>query len=108
MPQQNKQKNDLCLSQDLPLQWNPPATRTEWNKWGSSVKDFVLIFSFWTTWTNKTCDAAVKIRTWTQVLALFIQHGGIEADFLGQCQFIGMAAYKSTHFFSVPHTTTKS
>ena len=58
------------------------------------TSDSALIFSFWTKWTNKTCDAAVKIRTWTQALALFIQHGGIEADFLGQCQFIGMAAYK--------------
>ena len=43
---------------------------------------------------TKNCNAAVKIRTWTQALALFVQYGGVEADFLGQCQFIGMAAYK--------------
>ena len=94
LPQQNRQKSEMCLSQALPLQWNPPGTRTEWNKWGSSVKDFALIFSFWTKWTNKHCNAAVKIRTWTQALALFVQHGGVEAGFLGQCQFLGMAAFK--------------
>ena len=94
LPQQNRQISEMCFSQALPWQWNPPGTRTEWNKWGSSVKDFALVFSFWTKWTNKHCNAAVKIRTWTQALALFVQYGGVEADFLGQCQFIGMAAYK--------------
>ena len=72
----------------------PFGTRTKWNKWGSSVKDFALTFSFWTKWTDKNSNAAVKIRTWTQALAQIIQFGGVEADFLGQCQFMGMAAYK--------------
>ena len=94
LPQQNRQNDDLCSAHAHPLQWNPRGTRTAWNKWGSSVKDFALIFSFWTKWTNQSCINAVRIRTWTQALALFVQYGGIDADFLGQCQFIAMAAYK--------------
>ena len=79
LPQQNRQNSELCFTQALPLQWNPSGTRT---------------FSFWTKWTNKSCHAAVRIRTWTQALALLVQYGGIDADFLGRCQFIDMAAYK--------------
>ena len=94
LPQLSRQSDELCSARALPLQWNPPGTRTAWNRWGSSIKDFALIFSFWTKWTDQRCANAVRIRTWTQALALFVQYGGIDADFLGQCQFIGMAAYK--------------
>ena len=37
---------------------------------------------------------AVKIHTWTQALALFVQCGGANDDFLNQCQFTGMADKK--------------
>ena len=89
-----QQKYSLGFANALPLQWNPPITRTEWNKWGSTCQDFALIFSFWTKWTQKQSNNAVKIHTWTQALALFVRHGGAIADFLQQCQFVGMAAYK--------------
>ena len=89
-----KQACDLDLVTALPLEWNPPSTRTEWNKWGSTTQDFALVFSFWTRWTQKHCQEAVKIHTWTQALALFVRYGGASADFLQQCQFVGMAAYK--------------
>ena len=89
-----QQKRDLGFINALPLKWNPPVTRTEWNKWGSTTQDFALVFSFWTRWTQKQHSEAVKIFTWTQALALFVRHGGAIADFLQQCQFAGMAAYK--------------
>ena len=82
-----KQTCDLNLATALPLQWNPPTTRTEWNKWGSTSQDFALVFSFWTRWTQKHCQDAVKVHTWTQALALFVRYGGVSADFLQQCQF---------------------
>ena len=63
-------------------------------RWGSTIQDFALVFSFWTRWTQKQCPEAVKIHTWTQALALFVRYGGASADFLQQCQFVGMAAYK--------------
>ena len=81
-----KQACDLNLATALPLQWNPPTTRTEWNKWGSTTQDFALVFSFWTRWTQKHYQDAVKIHTWTQALALFVRYGGAFADFLQQCQ----------------------
>ena len=56
-----KQTCDLSLATALPLQWNPPATRTEWNKWGSTCQDFPLVFSFWTRWTQKHSHDAVKV-----------------------------------------------
>ena len=89
-----QQMHSLGFANALPLQWNPPTTRTEWNKWGSTCQDFALIFSFGTKWTQKQSNNAVKIHTWTQALALFVRHGGAIADFLQQCQFVGMAAYK--------------
>ena len=89
-----RQNSDLGMSNTLRMQWIPPLTRTEWNKWGGTSKDFALIFSFWTKWTQKHCDEAVKVHIWTQVLALFIRYGGAAADFLQQYQFVGMAAYK--------------
>ena len=90
----NKQKCSLGFADALPLQWNPPISRTDWNRWGSTCQDFALIFSFWSRWTQKQSNEAVKIYTWTQALALFVRHGGAIADFLQQCQFVGMAAYK--------------
>ena len=87
-------KNAVWVLLMLPLQWNPPITRTDWNRWGSTCQDFALIFSFWSRWTQKQNNEAVRIYTWTQALALFVRHGGAIADFLQQCQFVGMAAYK--------------
>ena len=102
-----QQKRDLGFINALPLKWNPPVTRTEWNKWGSTPQDFALVFSFWTRWTQKQQSEAVKIFTWTQTLALFVRHGGASADFLQQCQFAGMAAYKlrvlSSSMFQTQH-----
>ena len=102
-----QQKRDLGFINALPLKWNPPVTRTEWNKWGSTPQDFALVFSFWTKWTQTQHSEAIKIFTWTQVLALFVRHGGAIADFLQQCQFAGMAAYKlrvlSSFVFQTQH-----
>ena len=94
MARNYQQSHSLGFADALPLQWNPPSTRTEWNKWGSTCQDFALIFTFWAKWTQKQSNDAVKILTWTQALALFVKHGGATADFLLQCQFVGMAAYK--------------
>ena len=106
-----QQKCDLGLSNAMPLQWNPPVTRTDWNKWGSSIQDFSLIFSFWTRWTQKQSDVAIKVLTWSQALALFVRHGGVMADFLKQCQFVGMAAYKlrvlSSFLFQTQHQNSE-
>ena len=55
--------------------------------WGGPFYKFSIIYIIY-------LKTLVRIRTWTQALALFVQYGGIDADFLGQCQFIGMAAYK--------------
>ena len=78
----------------ISFKWNPPINRTSWNRWGSTSKDFALLFSFWTKWTNQAAVHATKIKTWTQALALFVQRGGSSASFLRDCQFVGMASYK--------------
>ena len=46
----------------LPLKWNPPSTRTSWNKWGSTARDFALLFSFWSKWTTQPAEAATPVR----------------------------------------------
>ena len=78
----------------ISLKWTPPINRSSWNRRGSNSKDFALLFSFWTKWTNQAAVQATKIKTWTQALALFVQHGGSSASFLRDCQLVGMASYK--------------
>ena len=81
-----------------PLKWNPPSTRTSWNKWGSTARDFARLFSFWSKWTTQPAEAAIPVRTWTQALAFFVQNGGSCADFLYAGQFVGMRLISSKSF----------
>ena len=89
-----KQKAFTKSAELLPLQWKPPVSRTDLNKWAATLEDFALIFSFWTRTTLARSPRAVVIKTWSQALAIFIQVGGRTAPFLTVCQNVGMAAYK--------------
>ena len=89
-----KQKAFTKRAELLPLQWKPPVSRTDLNKWAATLEDFALIFSFWTRTTLVRSPQAVDIKTWSQALAIFVQVGGRHAPFLTICQNVGMAAYK--------------
>ena len=89
-----KQKSFTANCHLLPLSWKPPSNRTALNRWGATMQDFNLMFSFWSRATICECEASVAVRTWTQALAIFIQVGGACAPFLATCQNVGMAAYK--------------
>ena len=88
-----KQKAFTKRAELLPLQWKPPVSRTDLNKWAATPEDFALIFSFWTRTTLAQSPHAVAIKTWSQALAIFVQVGGKTAPFLTVCQNVGMAAY---------------
>ena len=102
-----KQKAFTRQAELLPLQWKPPNTRTDSNRWGAPPIDYSLIFSFWSHMTHFNSLAAVKIKTWSQALAIFIQVGGKTAPFLAKCLNVGMAAYKfrtlSTHLLNAAY-----
>ena len=90
----NKQKSYMEQAQPLLLQWIPPKTRTDINRWGATIDDFCLVFNFWTKITTTRVPQAVPITTWTHALAAFIQIGGKIAPFLQICQNVAMACYK--------------
>ena len=96
-----QQKCDLGFSKALPLHWNPPVTRTEWNKRGGANQDVALIFSSWTRWTQKQC----KRSTSSLGPSLFVRHEGAIAVFLQQRQFVGMAVYQLRVLSSSPFQT---
>ena len=50
----SKQKSLSATSSLLPLTWDPPVCRTAINKWGASMQDFYLIFSFWHVFQSKS------------------------------------------------------
>ena len=89
-----KQKAFTKHAELLPLQWKPPLTRTDLNKWAATPTDYALIFPFWTRATFTESPQATKIKTWSQALAIFVQVGGKAAPFLARCLNVGMAAYK--------------
>ena len=89
-----KQKAFTKHAELFPLQWKPPFTRTDLNKWSATLEDYALIFSFWTRATFIVKPQAVAIKTWSQALAIFVQVGGKAAPFLTKCLNVGMAAYK--------------
>ena len=81
-------------AQPLLLQWIPPKTRTDINRWGATIDDFCLIFNFWKKITNTRVPQAVPITTWTHALAAFMQIGGKIAPFPQTCHNVAMACYK--------------
>ena len=78
----------------LPLEWKPPSTRTAINQWGATLQDYSCIFSFWTKTSTQNDDNLVRLTTWTQALAVFIQIGGNAAPFLSRCPNLTMAVFK--------------
>ena len=90
----SKQKSLSATSSLLPLTWDPPVCRTAINKWGASMQDFYLIFSFWARISVQEQPLHTPILTWSHALAIFVQVGGCNAPFLASCQNLGMAAYK--------------
>ena len=78
----------------LPLEWKPPSTRTAINQWGATLQDYSCIFSFWTKTSTQDDDNLVRLTTWTQALAVFIQIGGNAAPFLSRCPNLTMAVFK--------------
>ena len=105
----SRQTCELCFSYALPLQWDPPRTCTEWSKWGSTPQDFASLLPFWTTWTQQCNDSSVRIFTRTHALALFVQHGGACANFLPQCQFVGivLTSWEFCLLSCLRHTKTR-
>ena len=89
-----KQKAFTKHAELFPLQWKPPRTRTDLNKWSATLEDYALIFSFWIRATFNVMPQAVAIKTWSQALAIFVPVGGKAAPFLTKCLNVGMAACK--------------
>ena len=88
---QNFRRSD---AEPLPLEWKPPSTRTAIYQWGATLQDYSCIFSFWTKTTTQDDDNLVRLTTWTQALAVFIQIGGNAAPFLSRCPNLTMAVFK--------------
>ena len=88
-----KQKASTKYAELFPLQWKPPLTRTDLNKWSATLEDYALTFSFWTRATFVVSPRAVLIKTWSQALAIFVQVGGKAAPLLTKCLNVGMAAF---------------
>ena len=69
----------------LDLDWCPPESKGQLGQWGSSLRDWCLVFHFWTHWRN--AEPGTDHRNWSrsEVTALFLPQGGLHADFCTGC-----------------------
>ena len=72
------QKYQHTDAMPLYLTWLPPSTCTAINQWGATLQDYNFLFSFWTKTTSEPDANLVRLSTWTQALAIFIQLGGMQ------------------------------
>ena len=76
-----------CCSdlRSLDLEWQPPQTKAQLGHWGSSMRDWSIIFHFWIQWCNAEPSLDTRNWSWSEVTALFLSQGGQRADFCAGC-----------------------
>ena len=74
-------------------------------EWGGKAEDFNLLFTFWAKWSVDCSDTCTSIPTWASAFALFIQHGGHQAQFITQCLQVPSVVFKfrtlTRHLFEI-------
>ena len=72
------QKYQHTDAMPLYLTWLLPSTCIASNQWGATPQDYNFLFSFWTKTTSDPDANLVRLSTWTQALAIFIQLGEMQ------------------------------
>ena len=82
LPMRHACRNDRG---QLDLEWQTPQTKAQLGFWGSSMRDWCLIFHFWTQWRHAEQSPDTRNWAWSEVTVQFLSKGGLRADFCAGC-----------------------
>ena len=78
----------------IDLEWKPPNSSWAFHKWGASLKDYCVLFSFWNRRTTEHYPGATICHNWTIAFLIFMQAGGNLASFVHRCPNLGAIIWK--------------